>query len=99
VYLGGRLEKVHVEFSHEAHDSFKNLRNGPPLIAQLAIRYYNELFEIPPETWGRFRRENGQDTFVSERHCILDIRGVIEEATPRRILRITHFELRKTLQK
>ncbi len=93
------MEKVRVEFSIEANESFQALRKGPPLIAQLALRYYNELFEIPPERWGRIRRENHWDTFVSEKHCVFDIRGVIEEAQPVRILNITHFELRKTSQK
>lgn len=89
------MEKVRVEFSFEANASLETLRKGPPFIAQLAIRYYNELFEIPPENWGRIRRENGWDTFVSEKHCVFDIRGVIEESRPARTLNITHFELRK----
>ncbi len=89
------MEKVRIGFSLEANHSFEKLRHGPPLIAQLAIRYYNELFEIPPEKWGRIRHENGRDTFVSEKHCIFDIRGIIEDADPIRILNVTHFELRK----
>jgi hypothetical protein len=89
------LERVRIEFSLEARDDFEVLRTGPPLVAQLAIRCYNELFEIPPETWGRIRRENGRDTFVSEHHSIFDIRGIIEDTTPMRTLNITHFELRK----
>ena len=93
------MERVNVEFSLEARDSFEALRAGLPLAAQLAIRYYNQLFEIPPETWGRLRRENNQDTFVSEHHCIFDIRGMIEDTTPIRTLNITHFELRKRIQK
>jgi len=89
------MEKVRVEFSVEAHESFEKLRKGPPFMAQLAVRFYNELFEIPPETWGRIRRENHQDTFVSEKHCVFDIRGIIEDTHPTRTLNITHFELRQ----
>lgn len=89
------MEKVIVRFSHEANQSFANLRNGPPLVSHLAVNFYNELFDIPPEKWGRIRRENNSDTFVSESHCIFDIRGVIEDTTPTRTLYITHFELRK----
>lgn len=89
------MEKVVIQFSLEARDSFEGLKNGTPFISQMAIRYYNELFEIPPEKWGRIRRENNQDTFVSEKHCIFDIRGLIEDTLPARTLNITHFELRK----
>lgn len=89
------MEKVRVEFSFEADESFKEIQKGSPLTSQLAIRCFNELFEIPPETWGRIRRENGVDTFVSEKHYVFDIRGVIEDTKPTRTLNVTHFELRK----
>lgn len=89
------MEKVKVESSFEAYESFEGLRKGPPLVVPLAVRFYNELFGIPPETWGRIRRENKQDTFVSEKHCVFDIRGIIEDTHPARTLNITHFELRK----
>ena len=93
------MEKVRVVFSFEASESFETLKKSPPLVSQLAVRYYNELFEIPPENWGRIRRENHQDTFVSEKHCVFDIRGVVEDTPPIRTLNITHFELRKKAQR
>lgn len=93
------MEKVVIKFSLEAHDSFEELKKGSPFISQMAFRYYNELFEIPPEKWGRIRRENNQDTFVSEKHCVLDIRGLIEDTHPVRTLNVTHFELRKKIEK
>lgn len=89
------MEKVFVLFGTDAHRSLEALKKGSPLIAQLAIRYYNELFDIPPQKWGRIRHENGQDSFVSEKHCVFDIRGVIEGDLSKRTLSITHFELRK----
>jgi|GEM_PF-1915632 len=93
------MEKVTIKFGFEARDSFEELKKGSPFISQLAVRYYNELFEIPPEKWGRIRRENNHDTFVSEKHCVIDIRGVIEDTQPTRTLNITHFELRKKAKK
>jgi hypothetical protein len=93
------MEKVIIKFSLEALDSFEELKKGTPFISQMAVRYYNELFEIPPEKWGRIRRENNTDTFVSEKHFVFDIRGVIEDTLPTRTLNITHFELRKKVKK
>ncbi len=93
------MERVNVVFSLEADESFKKLKKGSLLISQLAVSYYNDLFEIPPERGGIIRREYNQDTFVSEKSCIFDIRGVIEDTDPLRTLNITHFELRKKAEK
>jgi len=67
------MERVNIVFSYEAQESFEKLRNGTLLVSQLAVSYYNDLFEIPPERGGIIRREYNQDTFVSEKSCILDI--------------------------
>jgi hypothetical protein len=89
------LEKVIVEFTLEAKTSYERLRNGAPFLSQLALRYYKALFDFPPEDWLRVRRNLGHDTFTSDSHCALDIRGTLADTHPLRTLRITHFEVRK----
>jgi hypothetical protein len=89
------LEKVIIKFDLEAKTSYEHLRIGPPFLSQLALRYYNALFDFPPERWLRLRKEFGHDTFTSDRHCVLDIRGILEDTRPFRTLKITHFEVRK----
>ena len=90
------MEKIRVFFDTEAKESFDLLKGGKDLfIAQLAIRYFNELFDFPPDHWGRMRREFGKDTFVSDNHCPFEIKGWIEDTTPTRTLHILEFSRRK----
>jgi hypothetical protein len=89
------MEKIDIYFETGAFENFSALKDGADLFtAQLAVKYYNQLFRFPPEHWGRVRRELGKDTFVSDRHCPFEIKGWIEETAPLRTLHILKFAIR-----
>ena len=89
------MENINVIFDTEALQGFIALRNGESLFtAQLATRYYNQLFRFPPEHWGKVRHEFGLDTFISDSHCPFEIHGWIEETQPSRTLHVFRFSLK-----
>ena len=89
------MEKVKVIFDPRAKTEYDNIRNGDNAFhSQLALRYYNDLFRFPPDHWGRLRRQYGCVHFVSEDHCIFDIRATLEETAPVKTLNVLYFQLR-----
>lgn len=88
------MKKVIVDFKQSAFEDFEALSEDKRL-GGLARRYYQELFDFPPEEWGRLRREFGKDTFVSDHHIPFIIKVVMVEERAEFIhLYVTEFSLR-----
>jgi hypothetical protein len=72
------MKKVIVDFKQSVFEDFEGLC-GDKRLGGLAERYYRELFDFPPEEWGRLRREFGKDTFVSDHHIPFIIKVIVVE--------------------
>lgn len=88
------MKKVIIDFKQSAFEDFEELC-GCPRLGGLAQKYYRELFDFPPEEWGRLRTEFGKDTFVSDRHIPFIIKVVVVEEKAEFIhLYVTEFSPR-----
>ncbi len=88
-------KKVIVDFRPIAFEHFERLVRDKQL-GGLAHKFYLELFDFPPEEWGRLRREHGKDTFVSDRHMPFIIQViVVEESADQIKLYVTEFDRRR----
>lgn len=90
------MGNIHIDFKSSAFDSYEKLSNDPRL-GGLAKRYFNELFDFPPERWGKLRKGFGKDTFVSDTHAPFIIKVIAEEEQDASVrLYVTEFRLRET---
>lgn len=88
------MKKVIVDFKQSAFEDFEALC-GDKRLGGLAQRHYQELFDFPPEEWGRLRREFGKETFVSDHHIPFIIKVVVVEERAEFIhLYVTEFSSR-----
>jgi hypothetical protein len=88
------VKKVTIDFKPAAWDSYDKLSKDKRL-GGLAKRYYNELFDFPPEQWGKLREEFGKNTFVSDNHTPFIIKViVVEEKADLIWLYVTEFSRR-----
>jgi hypothetical protein len=74
------LKQVIIDFKPSAFDGYSELLRDKRLVG-LAERYYQQLFDFPPEEWGRLRREFGKGTFVSDHHTPFIIKVIVVEET------------------
>jgi hypothetical protein len=89
------MKKVVIDFKPSAYVNYQRLA-ADKRWGGLAKRYYDELFDFPPEKWGRMRKSFGKDCFVSDRHTPFVIKLVIaEEKTDRLWLYVTQFTRRE----
>jgi hypothetical protein len=88
------MKKIIVDFKQSAFDNFEALSRDKR-VGGLAQKFYRELFDFPPEEWGRLRREFGKDTFVSDRHIPFIIKVAVVEEKPELVhLYVTEYRLR-----
>ena len=93
------MKEVRIDFKQSAFEEFAEI-SADKRIGGLARRYYRELFDFPPEEWGRMRRAFGQNTFVSDRHIPFSIKVVVvEEKADWVHLYVTEFKVREKLEK
>ena len=89
------MKKIIIDFKPTAFDSYERLSKDKRL-GGLAKRYYDELFNFPPEQWGKLREEFGKNTFVSDNHTPFIIKViVVEEKTDSVWLYVTEFSRRR----
>jgi len=74
------MKNIIVDFKPSAFEGLSALLSDKRL-GGLAKRYYEELFDFPPEEWGRLRHEFGKDAFVSDRHTPFIIKVIVVEET------------------
>ena len=90
-----RMKKVILDFKPSAFDSYERLSHDKR-VGGLAKRYYRELFDFPPDQWGKLREEFGKGAFVSDNHTPFIIKVVVVEEKADSIwLYVTEFSLRK----
>ncbi len=90
------MKKVVIDFKPTAFESYQRLSRDNRL-GGLAKRYYDELFDFPPEKWGKLREEFGKSAFVSDTHTPFIIKVIVaEEKADLLWLYVTEFSLRKT---
>jgi hypothetical protein len=89
------VKKVVIDFKPNAWSGYQGLL-GNKRWGGVAKKYYDELFEFPPEEWGRMRREFGKITFVSDRHMPFVIQVIVVEQTASLLhLYVTEFKARE----
>ncbi|HXL74152.1 MAG TPA: hypothetical protein VN963_11075 [bacterium] len=89
------MKKIIIDFKPTAWDSYDKLSNEKRM-GGLAKRYYEEMFDFPPERWGKLRKEFGKITFVSDNHVPFIIKViVVEEQSDSIWLYVTEFRYRK----
>ncbi len=88
------MKKIIVDFKPGAYESFSRLAADKRL-GGLARKFYQELFDFPPDEWGRLRTEFGKNTFVSDNHMPFIIKVVAEERDGELYLYVTEFSLRR----
>ncbi len=72
------MKKVVIDFKPSVFESYGRLSSDKRW-GGMAKRYYDELFDFPPEKWGKLRRDFGKDCFVSDRHTPFVIKVVVVE--------------------
>lgn len=72
------MKKIIIDFKPDAFAEYERWCKDKRL-GGLAKRYFQELFDFPPEEWGRLRKEFGKDTFVSDNHTPFIIKVVVVE--------------------
>jgi len=87
------MEKFQVIFVPDAEKELSELINSHPELEGLAFRYAKELSDFPPGKWVDVHFKNGEETFKSDNHVVLDIQGLIKES-PKTVV-ITRFRLRR----
>ena len=91
---GGIIKKVIIDFKPSAFGNYERLSKDKRL-GGLAKRYYDELFDFPPDHWGKLREEFGKNTFVSDHHTPFIIKViVVEEKEDSVRLYVTEFSRR-----
>ena len=89
------MKKIIIDFKPIAWTSYQNLSKDKRL-GGLAKRYFDELFDFPPEQWGKLRKEFGKNTFVSDNHTPFIIKVIVAEETTDSVqLYVTEFKSRK----
>jgi hypothetical protein len=90
-----KSKKIIIEFKPIALEHFEKLTLDKRF-GGLALKFYRELFDFPPEEWGRLRKEYGKETFVSDKHIPFVIQVIVVEETDDHLkLYVTEFDRRK----
>lgn len=85
-----------IDFKPSAYENFISLSQDKRL-GDLAWRHYRELFDFPPERWGKLRTEFGKSTFVSDRHTPFIIKVVVmEDGAGETHIYVTEFSIRRS---
>ena len=89
------MKKVIIDFKPNVWDSYEKLSKDKRL-GGLAKRYFGELFDFPPEQWGKLRKEFGKDAFVSDNHTPFIIKVIVVEDKADSVwLYVTEFSPRR----
>jgi hypothetical protein len=88
------VKKVIIDFKPAAFANYEKLSKDKRF-GGLAKRYYGELFDFPPEQWGKLREEFRKNTFVSDNHTPFIIKVIVAEENDDSVrLYVTEFSRR-----